>query len=196
MFGKAILNIYSLLNLGRLAFFNFILPNFFSKNIISYCTVPLCNQRLLMTGRGKIEIGGGCSFGYKLGGRFNGGYIEIQPRSKSSLIKIGNSVSCNNNLFICSEGSITIGNNTLIGENVTMLDFDGHGVNSAERHSLGDVGKIIIGENVWIGNDVRILKNTSIGRNSIVATGAVVKGVFPDNVLLGGVPAKVIKNIS
>ena len=55
--------------------------------------------------------------------------------------------------------------------------------------------KVVIDENVWIGNNVMILKNSEIGKNSIVAAGAVVSGVFPPNVIIGGVPAKVIKEI-
>ena len=52
-----------------------------------------------------------------------------------------------------------------------------------------------IQDNVWIGNDVTILKNTKIGSNSIVATGAVVAGVFPKNVIIGGIPAKIIRTL-
>ena len=61
--------------------------------------------------------------------------------------------------------------------------------------------KIMVGDrvstnnNVWIGNNVKILKNTYIGDNSIVAAGAVVSGTFPKDVILGGVPANIIKQI-
>ena len=50
-----------------------------------------------------------------------------------------------------------------------------------------------IGGNVWIGNNVIILKNSSIGDNSIIAAGAVVSGSFHANVVIGGVPAITIK---
>jgi acetyltransferase-like isoleucine patch superfamily enzyme len=48
---------------------------------------------------------------------------------------------------------------------------------------------------VWIGSRVTILPGTEIGRNSIVGAGAVVKGVFPENVIIAGNPGKVIKGI-
>ena len=74
-----------------------------------------------------------------------------------------------------------------------VLDHEAHGVNPDERNKLGPIGKVIIGKNVWIGNNVTILKNSQVGDNSIVATGAVVSGKFPDNVIIGGIPAKVIR---
>ena len=52
-----------------------------------------------------------------------------------------------------------------------------------------------IADDVWIGNNVTILKGTEIGEHSVVAAGAVVSGKFPSNVVLGGVPAKVIRKI-
>ena len=52
---------------------------------------------------------------------------------------------------------------------------------------------ITIGNNCWIGAKVTILDGTKIGNGCIVAAGAVVKGIFPDNVIIGGVPAKILK---
>nr|WP_288788550.1 DapH/DapD/GlmU-related protein [uncultured Fibrobacter sp.] len=52
-----------------------------------------------------------------------------------------------------------------------------------------------IGNRVWIGNNATILKGTEIGENSVVAAGAVVSGKFPANVILGGVPAKIIGEV-
>jgi maltose O-acetyltransferase len=57
-------------------------------------------------------------------------------------------------------------------------------------------GDIIIGDDVWIGMDCTILGGVSIGNGSVVAAGSVVTKSIPDNVLVGGVPAKVIKRIN
>ena len=54
---------------------------------------------------------------------------------------------------------------------------------------------IKIGNNVWIGAKATFLDGSVVGNNSIVAAGAVVRGIFPDNVIIGGVPAKIIKKI-
>ena len=157
--------------------------------------MPLCNQRTKVTGEGKIEIGAGCIFGYKLGGFHRGGMIELQPRYTNSLIRIGNNVATNNNIFICAANYIEVGNDVLLGQNVTIMDHEAHGIHPGKRREPGEIGKVVIDENVWIGNNVMILKNSEIGKNSIVAAGAVVSGVFPPNVIIGGVPAKVIKEI-
>lgn len=54
---------------------------------------------------------------------------------------------------------------------------------------------ITIGNNVWVGAKVTFLDGAFLGNNCVVAAGAVVKGVFPDNVIIGGVPAKILKPI-
>lgn len=175
---------------------NFIMHNFlnlFSKNL-KLNGIPFCEQKTFITGIGSIEIGNHCKFGYKPGGFNRNGSIEIQARYREAHIKIGNDIFTNNNVFICAANSIIIGDKTLIGQNVAIMDFEAHGIAPSQRNH-GDIGKVVIGENVWIGNNVMILKNTEIGKNCIVAAGAVVSGIFPENVIIGGVPAKIIKSI-
>lgn len=53
-----------------------------------------------------------------------------------------------------------------------------------------------IGSGSWLGTHVVILPGTDLGRNTTVAAGAVVRGTFPDHVVLGGVPAKVLRHYS
>lgn len=175
----------------------FYLPNIQNhyRNRMTNKTMPVFNQRTIITGKGKVEIGRHCMFGYRTGGFHRCGQIEIQPRTKNALIKIGNHVLTNNNLFFCAANLIVIGDYTLIGQYVTFMDFEAHGTKPNKRQDMGEIGKIIIGKNVWIGNNVTILKNTVIGDNTIVATGAVVKGNFPENVIIGGVPARIIKEL-
>jgi acetyltransferase-like isoleucine patch superfamily enzyme len=178
-------------------YFNFIFPNlrFLISKRIRYNSYPNCMQKTLLTGAGTIEIGQNCMFGYKLGGFHRGGAIELQPRYKNSSIKIGKNVATNNNLFFCAANYIEIGDETLIGQYVTIMDHEAHGIVPDKRRQIGEIGKVIIGRNVWIGNNVTILKNSEIGDNSIIATGAVVSGKFPTNVIIGGVPAKIIKEL-
>ncbi len=173
----------------------FILPNLFSRCSYSYLTVPLFKQKTFITGNGAISIGQNCVFGFKAGGFHYKGCIEIQARTEEATISIGNNVSTNNNIFICASNSIIIGENTLIGQNVTIMDFEAHGVSPDKRREVGEIGSIVIHENVWIGNNVVILKNSVIGKNTIIAAGAVVAGVFPENVIIGGIPAKIIKSL-
>lgn len=186
---------FSYLNFYSTRFFNFVFPNRMNliKKRIVFTKYPKFNQTTICEGAGIVEIGNKCSFGYKLGGFHRNGSIELQARTKESRIKIGNNISTNNNIFICAANYIEIGDNTLIGQNVTIMDHEAHGIQPEERRKVGIIGYIIIGQNVWLGNNVTILKNSEIGENSIVATGAVVSGKFPANVIIGGIPAKIIK---
>lgn len=156
---------------------------------------PRTAQKIFCEGKGEVYIGSKCSFGYKLGGFNRGGAIELQARLANAVIKIGDNVSTNNNIFICSANYIEVGDDTLIGQYVTIMDFEAHGIYPQKRRQIGEIGKIIIGKNVWIGNNVIILKNTFVGDNTVIAAGAVVSGVFPNDVVIGGVPAKIIKSI-
>lgn len=177
--------------------FRFILPNLIKiiNKKVTFEKYPICNQKLLITGAGTVSIGNKCSFGFKLGGNFYNGIVEIQPRYKQSSILIGKNVATNNNLVVCAANHIKIGDDTLIGQGVSIMDHEAHGLAADKRRQLGEIGKIIIGKNVWIGNNVIILKNSEIGDNTIVAAGAVVSGKFPANVIIGGVPAKIIKEL-
>ncbi|MDE5570988.1 MAG: hypothetical protein K2I86_02895, partial [Prevotella sp.] len=60
-------------------------------------------------------------------------------------------------------------------------------------HPLPSMGVVRIVNNSWMGANVTILDGTIIGNGCIVAAGAVVKGEFPNNVIIGGVPAKILK---
>lgn len=107
--------------------------------------------------------------------------------------KIGKNVFINFNCVFLDLGGITIEDNVLLAPNVSLLS-EGHPVSPAERQSLIP-GHIHIKENAWIGAGATILQGVSIGRNSIVVAGAVVSNDVPDNTIVGGIPAKVIKTI-
>jgi acetyltransferase-like isoleucine patch superfamily enzyme len=172
-----------------------ILPNFrklYHRQLICK-DYPKCYQKVYITGSGIVEIGSNCSLGYKLGGHFFRGYIELQARFRNSKIVLGNNIYSNNNLWICASNYIEIGDDTLIGQGVSFMDHEAHGIKPEDRRKIGRIGSIKIGKNVWIGNNVTILKNTEIGDNTIIAAGAVVSGKFDANIIIGGIPAKIIK---
>jgi acetyltransferase-like isoleucine patch superfamily enzyme len=86
---------------------------------------------------------------------------------------------------------ISIGNDVVISENVTIRDSDNHVIKDSGHLRTKP---IMIGNNVWIGINVTILKGVTIGDGCIIAAGAVVTSDVPAGALVGGVPAKVIKN--
>lgn len=107
--------------------------------------------------------------------------------------KIGKNVFINFDCIFLDLGGITIEDNVLIAPNVSLLS-EGHPISPENRHSL-TVGHIHIKKNTWIGAGATILQGVTIGENAIVAAGAVVSKDVPDNTIVGGIPAKIIKAI-
>ena len=108
-------------------------------------------------------------------------------------IKIGKNVFINFNCTFLDLGGITIEDGVMIAPNVNLLS-EGHPVAPKDRHYI--FGKpILIQSNAWIGGNVTILPGVTIGKNAIVAAGSVVNKDVPDNTIVGGIPAKVIKEI-
>lgn len=107
--------------------------------------------------------------------------------------KIGKNVFINFNCTFLDLGGITIADDVLIAPNVSLLS-EGHPVSPENRHSL--IPKPIhIKRNAWIGAGATILQGVTIGENAVVAAGAVVTKDVPDDTIVGGIPAKVIKTI-
>lgn len=107
--------------------------------------------------------------------------------------KIGKNVFINFDCTFLDLGGITIEDNVMLAPKVSLLS-EGHPISAKERQTL-TTGKIHIKKNAWIGANVTILAGVTIGENSVVAAGAVVSKDVPDNVIVSGIPAKIIKNI-
>lgn len=94
--------------------------------------------------------------------------------------------------------SINIGKNVLIGGNCKIIDNDFHPLSVFKRipeQRVEDIKKapITIGDGCFIGANSIILKGAELGKNCVVGAGSVVSGHFPDNVIIAGNPAKIIK---
>ena len=108
-------------------------------------------------------------------------------------ITIGKNVFINFDCTFLAVGGITIEDDVLIGPKVSLIT-ENHPLNPKERKGLA--GKpILIKKNAWIGANATILSGVTIGENAVVAAGAVVSKDVPDNTVVGGIPAKFIKNI-
>jgi acetyltransferase-like isoleucine patch superfamily enzyme len=105
---------------------------------------------------------------------------------------IGKNVTINKGATILSPGQVVIEDNVLIGPEVkiTTVDHDLH-----DRHNLFHFGKVTIKENAWICIGAIICPGVTIGKNAVVAAGAVVTKDVEPNTIVGGVPAKMIKKI-
>ncbi len=110
-------------------------------------------------------------------------------------IHIGYNFTGNYNLTILDIREVRIGNNVMIGPN-TLISTVNHPMNAVGRRKhLGIAKPVIIGDDVWIGGNCTILPGVTIGNNVVVAAGAVVTKDVPDNSLVGGVPAKLIREL-
>lgn len=99
---------------------------------------------------------------------------------------------------IYSMDSITIGANTDIGAGCKIIDNDFHPLPFSQRFPKEQLDKIkkrpiVIGEGCFLGANSIILKGTTLGKNVVVGAGSIVSGSFPDNVIVAGNPAKIIK---
>lgn len=176
-------------------------PRILKYRILSGCLnvqgTPKYNYPALLAGEGSIRFGRNVNLGVRSSPGFYCGYGYIEARNKVSKITIGNDVWINNNFVIVSEGEgIEIGDKTLIGINVEIIDTNSHDLHPSRRTSgAPETKKVIIGKNVFIGANVKILKGVTIGDNSVIANGALVSKSVPENVVAGGFPAKVIRSL-
>ena len=95
----------------------------------------------------------------------------------------------NNKATVDCFASIAIGHGVAISKGVTIRDSDNHSIDGSEKVKA----PIVIGDHVWIGLNATILKGVHIADGSVVAAGAVVTRDVPGNTLVGGVPARKIK---
>lgn len=108
-------------------------------------------------------------------------------------IKVGKNVFINHACTFMDRGTITIGDNVLIGPKVSLITTN-HDLDPTKRNVL--INKAIkIENNVWIGANAVVLPGITIGENSIVAAGSVVTKDVPKNTIVAGNPAKFIKNV-
>jgi acetyltransferase-like isoleucine patch superfamily enzyme len=90
---------------------------------------------------------------------------------------------------------VSIGRECILADRVMLIDFD-HGVTEVERPiRLQGIYKrnVEIGHNVWIGYGACVLRGVSVGNNSVIGTSAVVTRDVPDDAVVAGVPARVIR---
>ena len=111
-------------------------------------------------------------------------YIHIIVQNGASL-EIGNNVFFNNQCSITCLDQISIGENTLFGENVKLYDHN-HSYERNENglkisHSKFTTAPISIGKNCWLGSNVVVLKGVEIGDNCIIGAGCVIHKNIPAN---------------
>lgn len=162
---------------------------FFRKSRLIRLPIDIRNKRFISFGKELVT------------GRYN--RIECYPLLENTIpnLTIGDNVQINDRChFTCVE-ELIIGNNCLIASNVFITDHDHANMKLpidfkkpwAEQPVFSK--KVRIENNVWIGENVVILKGVTVGNNSVIAAGSIVTRSFPENSIIAGNPARLIRKL-
>lgn len=144
--------------------------------------IPRQKSMIRISDKGKLIFSGTASLGEGICMRIDGGTIIF-----------GDNFRSNKNAFLACNTQMQFGTDVLLGWNVKIRDSDGHFVQENNEIKPNEE-PVFIGDHVWICSFVDILKNTFVGKNSVVAYRACVSGKYDENSLIGGCPAKCIKH--
>lgn len=117
----------------------------------------------------------------------------VMIHKRSDALRIGEYCSINRNILFNVSAPVTIGKYCQIGCNVSFITSNHVLVSDFKDLRKAIPGPINVDDFVWIGANSTILSNVKIGKGAVVAAGSVVTKDVPENALVGGVPAKVIK---
>ncbi len=151
------------------------------------------DSKLYVSSKGNVKIGNDC-------------YLKANPVWHHTGLPFRACICCSDNAtvsigdhtrtaaYISAQKNVKIGNGCLLAGGVNIMDSNGIKLLSLFRAdwSQDNPEDIVIGDNVWICINSTILKGTRIGANSVVSANSVVKGDFPENVLIQGNPAVIV----
>lgn len=112
-----------------------------------------------------------------------------------SNIRVGCQFLANYNVTILDRAAVTIGDCVMLAPNVVITTASHPLDPQGRRKHLGIARPVTIGNDVWIGANAVILSGIQIGNNVVVAAGAVVTKNVPDNTLVAGVPARIVREL-
>ena len=135
-------------------------------------------------------------FSELIGQKVDESFLLIPPfyTAGGDEIRVGRNVFVNQNCTFYDLGGLEIGDDVMIGPNVSLITA-GHPVEPSQRRNA-TIGKpIVIEKNVWIAAGATVIGGVTVGENSVVAAGSVVTRDVPPNALVAGNPASVIRSI-
>lgn len=138
----------------------------------------------------------GIQFGNNVSiGAFSRVIVSTSLNEIGDKISIGNNVGIGEFAYLGGAGSLEIGDECIIGQYLSCHpeNHNYHNTTISIRHQGVTRKGIKIGKNCWIGSKVTILDGVQIGNGSIIAAGSVVTKSFPENSIIGGVPANLLK---
>ena len=163
-----------------------------SKSLIHFGSGVTLGESVLIDGLSKN--------GVRIGNNVNiGPYTIIEATGVISNLGLGCSIGNNSGLgafsFVGAAGGVRIGNDVIMGQRVSFHS-ENHNFDQLDlpirEQGISRQG-IAVDDNCWIGANVVFLDGAHVGSGSVVAAGAVVRGVFPSNAIIAGVPAKLVR---
>lgn len=110
-------------------------------------------------------------------------------------IKLGKNFFANYNCTILDGATITIGDNVMFAQNVSLLGVTHPVAPKYRRRGVFSL-PITIGDNVWIGANSVVMPNVKIGNNVVIGAGSVVTKDIPDNCIAVGNPCRVLRELN
>jgi len=157
-------------------------------SIGNHCAIA--GSILTVEGKGAIKIGNDCHFA-----NYYSAPNDIVSRGNAGFITIGNQCYFNGTTML-SESSIELEKLCMVSDAIIM-DTDAHSIeiDRWDPKAITKTKLIYIGENAWIGSKSAVLKGVTIGKNSVVGLGTIVRQKVPENVVVIGNPQQIVKHL-
>ncbi|KAA9133062.1 acyltransferase [Marinihelvus fidelis] len=158
-----------------------------SKGQVSFSSNVLVDNGVVIrcTDGGKVHIGSGVFLGR-----------NVMIVSRGAAIHIGDRTHVSHGTTVVAKSSISIGDDGLIGEYVTIRDQD-HAISKGRiSHQEFAIKPVVIESNVWLGAKVTVLRGSKIESGVVVGANSLVKGRLASGAVYAGIPAKRVKVLS
>src|SRR6476646_9796961 len=135
-------------------------------------------------------------FSELIGKKVDDSFLLIPPfyTAGGDEIRVGRNVFVNQNCTFYDLGGLDIADDVMIGPNVSIIT-SAHPIEPSQRRAFVIAKPVVIERNVWIAAGPTCIGGVTVGENSVVAAGSVVTKDVPQNTLVGGNPARVIRSI-
>jgi len=125
---------------------------------------------------------------------FRTNLTTVKNGVKEGRITIGDHVLVMNGVRVSSACEITIGNGCMLANFCYIMDADWHDLHD-RTSTPGKAAPVVLKDGAWVGDSAIICKGVTIGKNSVVGAGSVVRRDVPDNVIVAGNPAVIVGKI-
>jgi acetyltransferase-like isoleucine patch superfamily enzyme len=163
-----------------------------SENVKRAMAITANLNRLTYNDAGEVRA----LFSELIGKKVDDSFLLIPPfyTTGGPDISVGRNIFVNQNCTFYDLGGLDIGDDVMIGPNVSIIT-SGHPIEPSQRRDFVVAKPIVIERNVWIAAGATIIGGVTVGENSVVAAGSVITKDVPPNTLVGGNPARVIRSI-